>query len=118
MPVNWQDKAVQDRLLVAVIASVDNKISPAEIARIYGGDMTYNAVEGYLRKFRKEAKDMKTEASGRVAAAPSPARPKKTKNVSPTKASVKTGRVTKSRSPAKVKAEVVDEVEDEDEDEV
>jgi hypothetical protein len=27
MPVNWTDKAVQDRLLVAVIASVDNKVS-------------------------------------------------------------------------------------------
>ena len=26
MPVNWTDKAVQDRLLMAVIASVDNKV--------------------------------------------------------------------------------------------
>jgi hypothetical protein len=50
--------------------------------------MTYNAVENYLRKFRKEAKDMKAQAADREGPAPSPARPKN-KNaatVSPTKA--------------------------------
>jgi hypothetical protein len=26
MTINWQEKAVQDRLLMAVIASVDNKV--------------------------------------------------------------------------------------------
>lgn len=31
MVVNWQDKAVQDRLLMSVIASVDNKVSNAHI---------------------------------------------------------------------------------------
>jgi hypothetical protein len=60
----------------------------AEIARLYGGDMTYNAVENYLRKFRKEAKDMKAQAADREGPAPSPARPKtkKASTVSPTKA--------------------------------
>jgi hypothetical protein len=50
--------------------------------------MTYNAVENYLRKFRKEAKDMKAQAAGREAPVPSPARPKAKKggDASPTKA--------------------------------
>jgi hypothetical protein len=105
MPINWQDKAVQDRLLVAVIASVDNNVSqhthpphhltihshltqikPHEIARLYGGSMTYNAVESYLRKFRKEAKEMKGSATDRAAPVPSPARPRKAASVSPKKA--------------------------------
>ncbi|KAH7087725.1 hypothetical protein FB567DRAFT_628638 [Paraphoma chrysanthemicola] len=112
MTINWQDKNVQDRLLIAVIASVDNKISVAEIARLYGGDMTYNAVENYLRKFRREAKDMKDDAAGRDGPAPSPARPrtKKASNVTPKKPGVKTGRVTKKQTPTtKVKTEAFDE---------
>ncbi|KAF2824004.1 hypothetical protein CC86DRAFT_355412 [Ophiobolus disseminans] len=112
MPINWHDKAVQDRLLTAVIASVDT-VKPAEIARLYGGDMTYHAVEKYLRKFRKEAKEMKTEAEGRKVAVPSPAksRAKKVANASPIKAGVKSGRVTKKKntSPVKVKPEALDE---------
>jgi len=49
--------------------------------------MTYNAVENYLRKFRKEAMTMKAQAEGRQAAAPSPARPrtKKAGDFSPVK---------------------------------
>jgi hypothetical protein len=127
MPINWHDEGVKDRLLAAMIASVDNKVwalritfshrSPpnlpeflpiqpsgsssfttvllililqinvAEIARLYGSDMTYHAVENYLRKFRREAKDMKAQAEGRMSAAPSPARPRQTKKIaSPTKA--------------------------------
>lgn len=105
MPINWQDKAVQDRLLTAVIASVDNKvrkpenalkdfplihpqISIAEIARLYGEDMTYHAVKNYLRKFRKEAKEMKGDVVDRPGPVPSPAKPraKKTSTVSPVKA--------------------------------
>jgi hypothetical protein len=92
MVVDWKDKSVQDRLLTAVIASVDNKvrphpylpsrtlltqllqISPAEIARLYGPDMTYYAVENYLRKFRRDAKGMKKEAGDRDVPAPSPRR--------------------------------------------
>lgn len=46
--------------------------------------MTYHAVENYLRKFRKEAKEMK----GSAAAAPSPSksRAKKTLDINPAKA--------------------------------
>lgn len=96
MPIQWQDKAVQDRLLMAVIASTDNnvrtlslpfslthsthhthlQINIKEIARLYGGEMTYNAVENYLRRFRKEAKTMKAAAEGRETPVPSPARPR------------------------------------------
>jgi hypothetical protein len=77
MPISWQDKAVQDRLLTAIIASVD-KINVVEIARLYGGDMTYNAAENYLRKFRKAAKEM----NGHVAptAAPSTTKPRAKKS--------------------------------------
>lgn len=62
------------------------KISIAEIARLFGRDMTYHAVENYLRKFRKEAKDMKGGTAGRDIVAPStPRLKKKAKDVSPTK---------------------------------
>jgi hypothetical protein len=50
------------------------QINVAEIARLYGGEMTYNAVENYLRKFRKEAKAIKEAAADREGPAPSPAR--------------------------------------------
>ncbi|KAF2028430.1 hypothetical protein EK21DRAFT_29601, partial [Setomelanomma holmii] len=88
MPINWQDKAVQDRLFTAVIASVDNKINVAEVARLYGQDMTYHAVENYLRKFRKNSKEMKSEAADRGGPVSSPARSrtKKAGDASPTKA--------------------------------
>jgi hypothetical protein len=59
-----------------------HQISPAEIARLYGEDMTYNAVENYLRKFRKDAKEMKGEAADRAGPVPSPARPRVTKKAS------------------------------------
>jgi hypothetical protein len=105
MTIDWKDKAVQDRLLTAVIASMDNKVrmsgcllsrlllnyyqvNIAEIARLYGQDMTYYALENYLRKVRKDAKDMKIAAADRDLPAPSPARPrtKKASSVSPVKA--------------------------------
>lgn len=83
MPINWQDKAVQDRLLTAVIASA-NKINVADIARLYGGDMSYHAVENYLRKFRKAAKEMNGDVP--ATAVPSPAAPKDKKvDASPAK---------------------------------
>ncbi|KAH3940594.1 hypothetical protein HBH98_219450 [Parastagonospora nodorum] len=108
MPINWQEKAVQDRLLTAVIASID-KINVAEIARLYGGDMTYNAAENYLRKFRKAAKEM----NGHVAptAAPSTVKPRAKKSgANPVKTGVQSGRVTKKAAPkAKVKAEVFED---------
>ncbi|KAH8724780.1 hypothetical protein GQ44DRAFT_579748, partial [Phaeosphaeriaceae sp. PMI808] len=76
MTINWKDKAVQDRLLTAFIASIDNKVSVKEIARLYGGSMTYHAVENYLRKFRVDAVAMKEEAKGRKVAAASVPRPR------------------------------------------
>jgi len=83
MPINWQDKGVQDRLLTAVIASMD-KINVADIARLYGGDMSYHAVENYLRKFRKAAKEMNGHVP--ATAAPSPAKPRAKKvDASPAK---------------------------------
>jgi hypothetical protein len=59
--------------------------------------MTYYAVENYLRKFRKDAKDMRGQAPG--AAAPSPAKPRVKKaggHASPARIEgIKTGRVAK-----------------------
>jgi hypothetical protein len=40
--------------------------------------MTYHAVENYLRKYRKEAKDMRAQATGRENA-PNLARPRSRK---------------------------------------
>lgn len=78
--------------------------------------MTYYAVENYLRKFKRDAKDLKAQAEGREAAAPSPARPKVNKKIaSPTKGGVKTGRVSKKKPVAKVKKEVVEKNESEGE---
>jgi hypothetical protein len=83
------------------------QINVAEIARLYGGEMTYNAVENYLRKFRKEAKAIKEAAADREGPAPSPARPR-TKKAEV--AGVKTGRVAKKKTPKKVKTEVLEEM--------
>jgi hypothetical protein len=92
------------------------KISVAEIARLYGEDMTYHAVENYLRRFRKEAKDMRGQAEGRESTAPSPARPRVKKAAdednSVKAGSVEAGRITKKKkkiSAAKVKTEVIEQ---------
>jgi hypothetical protein len=73
--------------------------------------MTYHAVESYLRKFRKDSKDMRGQASG--VAAPSPARQRVKKaaaEVSPVKTGgVKTGRVAKKKLSAKIKTEVFEQ---------
>jgi hypothetical protein len=64
-----------------------SQINVAEIARLYGQeDMTYHAVENYLRKFRKEAKAMMAQPSGDDSPPPSTTTRKK-KNESPTKSS-------------------------------
>ncbi|KAF2637746.1 hypothetical protein P280DRAFT_509479 [Massarina eburnea CBS 473.64] len=97
MAINWQDQEVKDRILAAIIASYDGAINCREVARIYGDGATYNAIENFLRKPKRKAAEMKAEANGREAPAPSPSRPRAPR--SPGK-SVKTGRVAKS-TPAK-----------------
>jgi hypothetical protein len=81
---------------------------------MYGTDdsMTYHAVENYLRKFRRDAKERKAAAERLPAPTPKKAAPRSKKsddNESPTKGPVKTGRVTKKKAPAarKVKEEEV-----------
>jgi hypothetical protein len=73
--------------------------------------MTYYAVENYLRKFRKDAKDMRGQAPG--AAAPSPAKPRVKKaggHASPARIEgIKTGRVAKKKPAAKVKTELLEQ---------
>ncbi|KAJ4367000.1 hypothetical protein N0V83_007530 [Neocucurbitaria cava] len=62
MPVNFLDKETNDRLIAAIIASVDNKINPKEISRIYGDSVGYNTIEWYIRKIRHKAVGMKAQA--------------------------------------------------------
>jgi hypothetical protein len=87
--------------------------------------MTYHAVENYLRRFRKEAKEMKGGAP--VAPIPSTPKAKKASVVSPTKAGkvswipshyhhfvngdtgVKSGRIAKRAPATKIKAEAIEE---------
>jgi hypothetical protein len=59
------------------------QINCREVARLYGGDATYNAIENFLRKPKAKAKELKAEAAGRDGPAASPARPRAPKT--PTK---------------------------------
>ena len=62
------------------------QVNVHEIARLYGGDMTYHALQNQLRKIKKDAAAMKEEAAGREGPAPSPAKPRGKKgNASPAK---------------------------------
>jgi hypothetical protein len=57
-----------------------------EVARLYGGDMTYHALENRLRKWKKEATALQDEAAGRKDAAKSPVKSRAKKgDASPTK---------------------------------
>jgi len=107
MPVNWNDKDVLERLFIAALASLDNKININEVARIYGEDMTYHALENRMRRYKKEATTLKDEAADREGAVKSPmkTRTKKSDAGSP-KGAVKTGRITKKATTAtKIKSE-------------
>lgn len=96
MPILWSDPTVRDRLLAAIIASFEGnvwlppllllptqlltneQINCKEVARLFGQDATYNAIENFLRKPKKEAAKLRAEAMGTTAPAPSPARPRST----------------------------------------
>jgi hypothetical protein len=64
-----------------------NRIRPQincrEVARLYGGNATYNAIENFLRKPKAKAKELKAEAAGRDGPVASLARPRAPKT--PTK---------------------------------
>lgn len=68
------------------------QINCTEVARLYGGEATYSAIENFLRKPKKQAQKLKAEAVDRKAPAASPAKKgvnKKNRegNVSPKKSS-------------------------------
>ncbi|KAK7190156.1 hypothetical protein DPSP01_007990 [Paraphaeosphaeria sporulosa] len=100
MPINWQDPEVKDRILASIIASFGTPINCREVARIFGPEATYDAIENFLRKPKKKAKELITEAAARGNSAParganSPAKQRAPRT--PKKSDgVKTGRVTKS----------------------
>ncbi|KAI4663232.1 uncharacterized protein J4E78_003643 [Alternaria triticimaculans] len=117
MPITWTNPEVLERLFIATLASFDNKVNIREIATLYGGEMTYDALENRMRKFKKAATLLKEEAAGGdgAAAAKSPVKTRAKKgSASPVKGAVKTGRVTKKKAPAapKIKPEPVFEEEE------
>ncbi|KAJ4324216.1 hypothetical protein N0V94_001428 [Neodidymelliopsis sp. IMI 364377] len=112
--VNWQDKGTADRLLAAVIASHGNKVNCREVARLFGDGATYDAIENYLRKPKKQALALKAAAEDREAPATPTTTRKKTTATTPTSTAfqvegdmlivgpaVKGSRVTKSKKEAK-----------------
>ncbi|KAF2474144.1 uncharacterized protein BDR25DRAFT_311534 [Lindgomyces ingoldianus] len=113
MPINWQDPAVKDRLLAAIIGSFDNKINCREVARLFGGEATYNAIENFLRGPKKMAQSLKKEAKDDIP--PSPAKPRTPKKLGSSLLNgVKAGRVAKT--PGKFKGPPVKELIDHDTD--
>ncbi|EDU40761.1 predicted protein [Pyrenophora tritici-repentis Pt-1C-BFP] len=86
MVIQWNNAQITERLFIAMLASVDNKINISEVARLYGEDMTYNALENRLRAWKKEATAMKAAASGREIAVKSPSKSRAKKGeANPTK---------------------------------
>ncbi|KAF2738663.1 hypothetical protein EJ04DRAFT_549858 [Polyplosphaeria fusca] len=117
MPVNWQDADTKDRLLASIIGSFDSNVNCKEVARLFGSDTTYNAIENFLRKPKKLAVKLKEEAKDRAGPAASPFKPKG-KKAAALLEGVKTGRVTKKKatvngSPGKKVAAVKKEDSDE-----
>ncbi|KAI4704849.1 hypothetical protein J4E89_009434 [Alternaria sp. Ai002NY15] len=115
MPITWTNPEVLERLFIATLASFDNKVNIREIATLYGGEMTYDALENRMRKFKKAATLLKDESADREDTPKSAAKPRAKKGgASPVKGAVKTGRVTKKKAPAapKIKPEPVFEEEE------
>ncbi|ORY09934.1 hypothetical protein BCR34DRAFT_363727 [Clohesyomyces aquaticus] len=113
MPIDWKDQATKDRLLAAIIGSFNGVINYREVARLFGGDATYNAIENFLRGPKKLAKELKENADSD--APPSPARPRTPKkaNGSPLNG-VKNGRVVKTptkscKKGSQIKKEILDD---------
>ncbi|KAJ4353920.1 uncharacterized protein N0V89_005651 [Didymosphaeria variabile] len=70
MPINWQDPEIKDRILASIIASFGTAINCKEVARIFGPEATYDAIENFLRKPKKKAKELMVEATARGNVAP------------------------------------------------
>ncbi|KAF9733939.1 hypothetical protein PMIN06_009315 [Paraphaeosphaeria minitans] len=101
MPINWQDAEVKDRILASIIASFGTAINCREVARIFGPDATYDAIENFLRKPKKKAKELVAEAAARgntasARGANSPAKQQRAPRTPKKSDGVKTGRVTKT----------------------
>ncbi|EMD92683.1 hypothetical protein COCHEDRAFT_19022 [Bipolaris maydis C5] len=70
MPTNWNDIKVIEGVLVAYLASNNNKIDLREVARLYGNGMTYDALEYHFRPWKTQAKDLKAAAVNDTVATP------------------------------------------------
>ncbi|KAL1608314.1 hypothetical protein SLS60_003254 [Paraconiothyrium brasiliense] len=100
MPINWQDPEVKDRILASIVASFGTPINCKEVARIFGPEATYDAIENFLRKPKKKAKELVAEATARGNVAPtrgvnSPAKQQRAPRTPKKSDGVKAGRVTK-----------------------
>ncbi|CAI6333138.1 unnamed protein product [Periconia digitata] len=118
--VNWTDPEMKDRLLDAIIGSIDVTLNNHEIARLFGGDATVSSIENALRKPKKRAIALKAEAdaataAGHVVPATAPRvkanaeagvkKPRKqASSKAPKNGGVKSGRVTKTRAANKKQA--------------
>jgi len=112
----------------SILTNPSPQVNIREIATLYGGEMTYDALENRMRKFKKAATALKDESADREDTPKSAAKPRAKKgSASPVKGgecfvslddktdvltkrtAVKTGRVTKKKAPAapKIKPEPV-----------
>ncbi|KAF2446337.1 hypothetical protein P171DRAFT_257583 [Karstenula rhodostoma CBS 690.94] len=116
MPINWQDPEVKDRILASIIASFGTPINCREVARIFGPEATYDAIENFLRKPKKKAKELAAEAAARGTSAPAPAKQQRAPRTPKKSDGVKSGRVTKTTPKKKAGSPVKKELLEGDED--
>ncbi|KAF2107580.1 hypothetical protein BDV96DRAFT_606421 [Lophiotrema nucula] len=101
MAIKWNDPEVRERLIAALIGAMGGTVNCREVARLFGGEATYNAVECALRKPKKLAKQLLDDAVDKKSPAASPARPPRTpkkEKIDPLTNGVKSGRVTKKKA--------------------
>ncbi|GAD97992.1 hypothetical protein NFIA_022310 [Paecilomyces variotii No. 5] len=62
--VNWKSADATERLIGAIIAAHPSlKLDYSGMALMYGRGASYDSIEGQFRKYRKQAEQLKTEAS-------------------------------------------------------
>ncbi|KAH0354263.1 hypothetical protein KCU81_g1080, partial [Aureobasidium melanogenum] len=115
MPADWKSIESIERLVAAIIASNGGKVDNQAVARYF--NETYDAIENRTRVYKKAAQTLVKEAeeAGRMGMNMKKGAGGKKVTATPKKDTVKTGRVTKRKTPSKLKRVNSDD-EDEDED--
>ncbi|KAH0373232.1 hypothetical protein KCU65_g565, partial [Aureobasidium melanogenum] len=114
MPADWKSIESMERLVAAIIASNGGKVENQAVARYF--NETYDAIENRTRVYKKAAQVLIKEAeeAGRMDMNMKKGAGGKKTTATPKKDAVKSGRVTKRKTPSKLKRVNSD---DEDEDE-